>query len=112
MSGTPTDLQEPPPSPVVLRGTGRGLEIEIQPDAPLYDVIAELEARFAQSPSFFQGNEARIGLGARALPPGGLAHLKAVTDRYGLRIVALYTDRDEIQQAANNLQIPIVATEP
>src|SRR5262249_9956265 len=94
---------------VQLRGTGRGLEIVIEEGPPLYEVIAELEMRLSQSPAFFAGAEATVWLGGRGLPPGGLAHLKAVTDRYQIRIVALKSERDDIQQAATNLQIPVSA---
>ena len=96
-------------APVTLRGTGRGLEIFIDEGPPLYEVIAQLEARLAHSPGFFAGAEATIWLGGRTLPPGGLAHLKAVTDRYEIKIAALRAERQEIQQAASNLQIPVTA---
>jgi septum site-determining protein MinC len=93
---------------VLLRGTGRGLEIVIDPRAPLYEVMMELEARLAQSPGFFCGSEVVVCLGERPLPPGGLAHLKAISDRYELKIVELRTTRSDIQQAASNLSIPTV----
>src|SRR5262249_8230783 len=94
-------------APVTLRGTGRGLEIFIDEGPPLYEVIAQLEARLSHSPGFFAGAEVTIWLGGRTLPPGGLAHLKAVTDRYEIKIAALRAERQEIQQAASNLQIPV-----
>jgi len=96
------------PPQVVLRGTGRGLEIVIEEGPPLYEVIAELEARLTQSPGFFAGAEATVWLGARGLPPGGLAHLKAVTDRYQIKIASLRSDREDIHPAAANLQIPVI----
>src|SRR5207245_3396938 len=86
---------------------GNGLEIVIEEGPPLYEVIAFLEARLAHSPGFFAGAEATIWLGGRALPPGGLAHLKAVTDRYQIKIASLRAERDEIAQAASNLQLPV-----
>lgn len=95
-----------PSQPVALRGTGRGLEILIDESAPLYMVIADLEGRLAQSPEFFAGNDVTLHLGARTLPHGGLAHLKAIADRYRMNIVRLETDRPEMVQAASNLQIP------
>ena len=99
-------------APVTLRGTGRGLEIVIEEGPPLYEVIAELEARIQQSPGFFAGAEATIWLGGRALPPGGLAHLKAVTDRYHIKIAELRAEHHEIAQAASNLQIPVSSRTP
>ena len=93
----------------ILRGTARGLEIEIDEARPLYEVLAELESRLSASPGFFEGHDAHVNLGARQLPPGGLAHLKAVTDRFGVRIVSLKTDREDIQAAASHLAIPVVA---
>jgi septum site-determining protein MinC len=99
-------------APVTLRGTGRGLEIVIEEGPPLFDVITELEARLAHSPGFFAGAEATIWLGGRTLPPGGLAHIKAVTDRYEVKIAALRAERAEIQQAASNLQIPVSTPTP
>jgi septum site-determining protein MinC len=94
----------------ILRGTARGLEIEIDESRPLYEVLAELETRLAQSPGFFDGHDAHVNLGARQLPPGGLAHLKAVTDRFGVRIVSLKTEREDIQSAAAHLAIPVANT--
>ena len=91
----------------ILRGTARGLEIEIDEARPLYEVLAELESRLGASPGFFEGHDAHVNLGARPLPPGGLAHLKAVTDRFGVRIVSIKTEREDIQAAASNLAIPV-----
>jgi septum site-determining protein MinC len=94
----------------ILRGTARGLEIEIDEARPLYEVLAELESKLGASPGFFEGHDAHVNLGARPLPPGGLAHLKAVTDRFGVRIVSIKTEREDIQAAASNLAIPVANT--
>jgi septum site-determining protein MinC len=95
------------PLPVVLRGTGRGLEILVDESSPLDQVLAELEARLAASPGFFNGASATLILGNRLLPPGGLAHLKAVVEGFGIRIGELRAERQEIHQAAANLMITI-----
>jgi septum site-determining protein MinC len=101
-----------PASSVVLKGTGRGLEILVDEATPFPQVIVELEARLAHSPGFFSGNDTRLALGARVLPPGGLTQLKAVFDRYGVRIAELRSERAEITQAAANLQIAVPAPAP
>jgi septum site-determining protein MinC len=108
MSGTEA-IPAPVASAIVLRGTGRGLEVDVAEAAPLYEVLGELEARLSQSPAFFEGADATIDLGERTLPPGGLAHLKAIVDRYGVRIVELRSARAEVREAAGNLQIPVGA---
>lgn len=107
--GESRDEQPTADKPVVLRGTARGLEIWINESIPLYQVMADLEARVAQSPEFFQGSDVTLHVGTRQFPHGGLAHLKAITDRYEMKIVRLETDRPETVQSATNLQIPTAA---
>jgi septum site-determining protein MinC len=97
---------------VSLRGSARGFEIALDNEAPLAVVAAELEARFGRSPEFFQGNDVRIFVGSRTLPAGGLVQLKALTDRFGLRITRIEAGHPDVVQAAANLQIPLAPPPP
>jgi septum site-determining protein MinC len=73
------------PGPVVLRGTGRGLEIIIDPDAAVEHIRAELSGRLETCPAFFAGNKVTVRC-ERPLQPGGLAMLDELAARFELHI--------------------------
>jgi septum formation inhibitor MinC len=86
------DADSPEPI-VILRGTARGLELVLDASAPVDDLVAALEARLAQSPSFFAGNDATVRLLRQALPAGALGRLESVVERFALRLAEVKLDR-------------------
>jgi septum site-determining protein MinC len=71
---------------VVLKGSGRGLEISIS-GAPTVAAIGEtLTALLSEAPGFFAGNQARVATDT-VLPIGALSRLEEVAARFDLRIV-------------------------
>lgn len=74
---------------IVLKGTGRGLEITIAPGATAKTIGADLTALLSEAPSFFAGNQARVVTDGGPLPPGALARIERVATRFDLRIVEI-----------------------
>lgn len=70
---------------MVLRGTGHGLEIIIDPEAELDRIRAELSGRLETCPAFFAGSDVTVRC-ERPLASGGLAMLEDVAARFDLRI--------------------------
>lgn len=85
-----TDEVTPPAAApaAILRGTARGLEIVVTAGAPLAEIVAAVDARLAEAPTFFRGSDVRVRLedGAK-LPAGGFAALEQIAARYELAIV-------------------------
>lgn len=94
------------PGPVLLRGTGRGLEIIIDPDAALDRIRAELSGRLETCPAFFAGSDVTIRC-ERPLQPGGLAMLDEVATEFGLHIAEV--GPAPVRAAS---EPPVVAVEP
>lgn len=78
-------------TPVLLRGTGRGLEIVIDPRASIDEVIEQLNTHLAAAPGFFAGSDVTLLLPGTPLPVGALTRIEAVTARFGLRIAEVRT---------------------
>jgi septum site-determining protein MinC len=82
------DLDEPVAAQamVTLKGTTRGLEIQVA-GTPSADALgARLTELLAEAPSFFAGSDARVAFEG-ALPAGALACLEQVAARFGLNLV-------------------------
>jgi septum site-determining protein MinC len=79
----PVETKSPP---VVLRGTGRGLELLVAERATLDEIVEALQARLEAAPGFFTGSDVTVRLNGARLPVGALTRLEAVTARFGLRI--------------------------
>jgi septum formation inhibitor MinC len=114
--------QDTPEPIVILRGTARGLELVLDASAPVDDLLAALDARLAQSPSFFAGNDATLRLLRQALPAGALGRIESVVERFSLRVAEVRLDRGGSPKLATGsgplpaphepLAPPPVATEP
>jgi septum formation inhibitor MinC len=74
---------------VVLKGTGRGLEITINSGSTATAIAASLSSLLAEAPGFFAGNQARVVTDGNPLPVGTLARLEDVAARFDLRIVEI-----------------------
>jgi septum formation inhibitor MinC len=74
---------------VVLKGTGRGLEITINSGSTAAAIATSLSALLAEAPGFFAGNQARVVTDGNSLPVGTLARLEDVAARFDLRIVEI-----------------------
>ncbi len=81
---------EPSPrsAPVTLRGTARGLEIVVHPEASTDEIAELLEAKLAQSPGFFAGSDVVVRCD-QPLPMGALAQLEQIAHRMELRIAEI-----------------------
>jgi septum site-determining protein MinC len=97
------------PGPVLLRGTGRGLEIIIDPDAALDRIRAELSGRLETCPAFFAGSDVTIRC-ERPLPPGGLAMLDQVATEFGLHIAEV--GPAPVRAASEPAIAPVAVAEP
>jgi septum formation inhibitor MinC len=82
----PADELAPPPAHVVLKGTARGLEIQIVGEPSLDALRARLIELLAEAPSFFAGANARVTIDG-VLPPGALACLEDAAARFDVRVV-------------------------
>lgn len=98
-SAAVADPESPEPI-VILRGTARGLEVVLDGSAQVDDLIAALEERLAQSPTFFAGNDATLRLLRTALPAGALGRFESVVERFAVRIVEVRVDRGEAPKFA------------
>ncbi|HEV7558817.1 MAG TPA: hypothetical protein VGO00_25270, partial [Kofleriaceae bacterium] len=67
---------------VVLKGTGRGLEITINSGSTAGAIAASLSALLTEAPGFFAGNQARVVTDGNPLPVGTLAQLEDVAARF------------------------------
>jgi septum site-determining protein MinC len=106
MLGAVATDQESPEPIVILRGTARGLELVLDAAAPVDELIAALEARLAQSPSFFAGNDASIRLMRQALPAGTLGRIESVVERFELRLAEVRLDRGGAPLATGSGPLP------
>src|SRR5688500_6701614 len=71
----------------ILRGSARGLEIVVDATARIEAIASSVEARIAEAPGFFRGNDVRVRGADGPLPPGALGKLDELAARYELRIV-------------------------
>jgi septum site-determining protein MinC len=76
-------------SPISLKGTSHGFEILIQSTASAERIACDIEGKLDEAPGFFQGGDVILRFDD-APPRGYLGPIEAVTDRYGLRIVAVH----------------------
>lgn len=78
-------------SPILLRGTKQGLEVQIQRFDSVEAVTAELRKQFAKAPSFFRGED--VVLRFSGVPVlGSFGPLEAVARDFGLRVIAVRSD--------------------
>jgi len=73
--------------PALLRGTAKGLEIHVVGTAPLEDILAAVQQRLDEAPTFFRGSDVRIKVDDGPLPAGCLARLDELATLFELRIV-------------------------
>lgn len=71
----------------ILRGTARGLEINIDATASIPAITASITKRIDEAPAFFRGSDVRIRVEDGPLPGGCLAKLDEIALTYDLRIV-------------------------
>jgi septum formation inhibitor MinC len=86
-------------SPVTLRGTQRGLEIEIEPGAGLEEVLLGLRLKLEESPGFFAGNDVILRFLGEPLV-GSLGPLEALTQEFDLQIVSIRSPLEDRLKAA------------
>jgi septum site-determining protein MinC len=72
----------------LLRGTARGLEWSVDGDARTDAIVAALEAKLAEAPTFFRGSDVRITVDG-SLANHALVALAELASRYDLRIVEI-----------------------
>ena len=79
-------LVTPPMASVSLKGTTRGLEIQVA-SAVSADALAErLSELLAEAPGFFAGSDARVTFDG-VLPSGALSCLEAVAAKFELKLI-------------------------
>src|SRR6184192_3639713 len=71
----------------ILRGTARGLEINVDATASIPAISAAIITRLDEAPGFFRGSDVRIRVEDGPLPVGCLAKLDELALAYDLRIV-------------------------
>jgi septum formation inhibitor MinC len=86
-------------SPVTLRGTQRGLEIEIEPGAGLEEVLLGLRLKLEESPGFFAGCDVILRFLGEPLI-GSLGPLEALTQEFDLQIVSIRSPLEDRLKAA------------
>jgi septum formation inhibitor MinC len=75
--------------PALLRGTSRGLEMQVNGKAPLDAILDALTRRLEEAPGFFRGSNVRIAVENGPLPRGYLARLDELAARFELAIVEI-----------------------
>ena len=90
----PSEIEPASTGPVVLKGTGKGLEIVVDEAASADDIGEALAAWLDKSPSFFAGNDVTVRVRGR-LPSGALARLEEVTEAYELSIAEVTSIRPD-----------------
>jgi septum formation inhibitor MinC len=85
--------------PVTLRGTQRGLEIEIEPGAGLEEVLLGLRLKLEESPGFFAGSDVILRFLGEPLV-GSLGPLEALTQEFDLQIVSIRSPLEDRLKAA------------
>ncbi|MEO8552375.1 MAG: septum site-determining protein MinC, partial [Kofleriaceae bacterium] len=82
-------LAEPEPTgpAALMRGTARGLEWNLDGRASTGAIVAALEAKLAEAPTFFRGSNVRIAVDGGPLANLCLVQLAELASRYELRIV-------------------------
>ncbi|HEY0193590.1 MAG TPA: septum site-determining protein MinC [Kofleriaceae bacterium] len=78
----------PPPALVTLKGTTRGLEIQVASAPSAEALAARLTELLAEAPGFFAGSDARVTF-ETALPTGALACLEAVAAQFELVLLEI-----------------------
>ena len=86
-------------SPVTLRGTQRGLEIEIEPGAGLEEVLLGLRLKLEESPGFFAGSDVILRFLGEPLV-GSLGPLETLTQEFNLQIVSIRSPLEDRLKAA------------
>lgn len=79
------DASAPPAA--ILRGTARGLEINVDGRATTTAITAAVMKRLDEAPTFFRGSDVRIRVEDGPLAPGCLARLDEIAVMFELRIV-------------------------
>jgi septum formation inhibitor MinC len=77
------------PPAAILRGTARGLEINVDGQATTTAIVAAVMKRLDEAPGFFRGSDVRIRVEDGPLAPGCLARLDEIAVMFELRIVEM-----------------------
>ncbi len=73
----------------ILRGSARGLEIVVDAPAGLDAIVAAINTRLAEAPTFFKGSDVRIRVEDGPLPTGSLGKLEEIARQFELTIVEI-----------------------
>lgn len=85
----------------LLRGRQDGIEVSLSGRDP-EEALTELEARFAQQPSFYRGSTAVVTLGESALTVENVTRLRALLDGAGVELRALCGSADGLEALARD----------
>jgi septum site-determining protein MinC len=86
-SNAAQNLEAPVGPAALLRGTARGLEWSVDANASTAAIIAALELKLAEAPTFFRGSNVRITVDGGPLANLALVQLAELASRYDLHIV-------------------------
>ena len=86
-SNAAQNLEVPVGPAALLRGTARGLEWSVDANASTAAIIAALELKLAEAPTFFRGSNVRITVDGGPLANTSLVQLAELASRYDLHIV-------------------------
>jgi len=98
--GDAQSIDKPGGAAAILRGSARGLEIVVDAPAGLDAIIAAIDARLAEAPTFFKGSDVRVRVEDGPLPAGSLGRLEELALRYELRLVEIGAVKPEPRRAA------------
>jgi septum site-determining protein MinC len=119
-SGPAADRPSPPADPsappvietrpaALLRGSARGLEINVHGRASADAIAAAVAARIAEAPGFFRGSNVNVRVDDGPLAPGCLARLDEIATRFELRIVEVGALRPPPPAAEDGVPVANVA---
>ena len=81
-------------SPVILRGTSRGLELWIKSEVSTDELARSIRTKLGECPGFFVGGDITLRFDEQP-PKGCLAPIEQVTAGFGLRIVGVCHGSEE-----------------
>jgi septum site-determining protein MinC len=99
MALTPSRPSPDVDSAVTLRGTQRGLEVEIHPGTDSPEIVAGLRLKLLESPGFWAGSNVILRFLGEVVP-GSLGPLERVCTEFDLSIVGIRSPLEERNKAA------------
>ncbi len=94
---------------VKFSGTDTGLLMRLEWDAPLSQLLDELEAHLRQSPTFFNGAQVLLEIGRNPVPMHDIAQLAKTLSHYGVTLQGIVPTLDSQDRRPQTTPQPVAA---